>query len=114
DTLAGVAQVIELAAGPGTEFRVSAVRLDSGDLDALSRGARRMLDAAGLGKVGITASGGLDEDAIHALVSGGAPVDGCGVGTSMGGANDAPDLDIAYKLAQYAGRGRRKLSSGEP
>lgn len=114
DTLAGVAQVIELAAGPGTEFRVSAVRLDSGDLDALSRGARRMLDAAGLGKVGIIASGGLDEDAIHALVSGGAPVDGFGVGTSMGVANDAPDLDIAYKLAEYAGRGRLKLSSGKP
>ena len=32
----------------------------------------------------------------------------------MGVSGDAPDLDIAYKLAEYAGKGRLKLSSGKP
>jgi nicotinate phosphoribosyltransferase len=32
----------------------------------------------------------------------------------MGVSNDAPDLDIAYKLAEYAGKGRLKLSTGKP
>lgn len=114
DTLAGVKKVIELAGRVGEAFRVRAVRLDSGDLDALSREARRLLDNAGLEQVEIFASGGLDEDAIHALISAGAPIDGFGVGTSLGVASDAPDLDIAYKLAEYAGCGRLKLSSGKP
>lgn len=114
DTLAGVKKVIELAGRVGEAFRVRAVRLDSGDLDALSREARRLLDSAGLEQVEIFASGGLDEDAIHTLVSAGAPIDGFGVGTSLGVASDAPDLDIAYKLVEYAGRGRLKLSSGKP
>jgi nicotinate phosphoribosyltransferase len=32
----------------------------------------------------------------------------------MGVSSDAPDLDIAYKLCAYAGRGRLKLSAGKP
>ena len=114
DTLAGVRKVIELAEGLGEEFKVKAVRLDSGDLGALSRQARQMLDAAGLERVEIFVSGGLDEDAVEALVSAGAPIDGFGVGTSMGVSSDAPDMDIAYKLCEYAGRGRLKLSTGKP
>jgi nicotinic acid phosphoribosyltransferase len=45
-----------LGLGPGC-----AIRLDSGDLDALSRRSRALLDAAGLTDVQIVASGGLDE-----------------------------------------------------
>lgn len=114
DTPEGVRRVVDLAKRLGDDFRVKAVRLDSGDLDALSREARRILDAAGLEHVDILASGGLDEDAIHQLVSAEAPINGFGVGTSMGISSDAPDLDIAYKLAEYAGKGRLKLSSGKP
>jgi len=114
DTLEGVRRVVDLGKRLGERFRVSAVRLDSGDLDTLSREARGILDAAGLERVEIFASGGLDEDAIERLLSAGAPIDGFGVGTSMGIASDAPDLDIAYKLAEYAGKGRLKLSSGKP
>lgn len=114
DTLKGVGRVIELARRIGDRFRVSAVRLDSGNLDRLSREARRLLDDAGLDQVGIFGSGGLDEHAVHALVAAGAPVDGFGVGTSMGVSSDAPALDIVYKLAEYAGEGRLKLSSGKP
>ena len=44
----------------------------------------------------------------------GAPIDGFGVGAGMGVSDDAPTLDIAYKLCEYAGRGRLKLSEGKP
>ncbi len=114
DTLAGVKKVIDLAQTLGDKFHVKAVRLDSGDLLALSRETRQLLDDAGLRNVEIFASGGLDEDAIAALVSAGAPVDGFGVGTSMGVSRDVPDLDIVYKLSEYAGKGRLKLSTGKP
>lgn len=114
DTLEGIRKVIALARALGEEFHVKAVRLDSGDLLELSIEARRLLNEAGLKQVEIFASGGLDEDAIAALLAGGAPIDGFGVGTSMGVSSDVPDLDIAYKLCEYAGKGRLKLSTGKP
>jgi nicotinate phosphoribosyltransferase len=114
DTLAGVRKVIELVFGSGGDIRVGAIRLDSGDLPALSREARRLLDEAGLQSIRIFASGGLDEEAIAEMLASGAPIDSFGVGTKMGVSSDAPDLDIAYKLAEYAGKGRLKLSTGKP
>ena len=113
DTLRGVERVIELAREMGGEFRASGIRLDSGDLRALSFRAREMLDAAGLQRLQIFASGGLDEDEIDALLRAKAPIDAFGVGTAMGVSSDAPALDIAYKLAEYAGRGRLKTSPGK-
>jgi nicotinate phosphoribosyltransferase len=113
DTLDGVRKVVDLAKELGPAFHVSAVRLDSGDLCALAFNARRMLDEAGLRRVGIFASGGLNEDEIARLVTAGAPIDGFGVGTDMGVSRDEPALDIAYKLVEYAGRGRIKLSPGK-
>ena len=113
DTIAGVRKVVDLARELGADFRVAAVRLDSGDLGALASAARRILDDAGLGTVGIFASGSLNEDEIERLLSAGAPIDGFGVGTDMGVSRDAPSLDIAYKLVEYAGRGRLKLSTGK-
>ncbi|MEJ1935469.1 hypothetical protein WDZ92_35170, partial [Nostoc sp. NIES-2111] len=50
---------------------------------------------------------------IAALVSSGAPIDSFGVGTAMSVSDDAPALDIAYKLTEYAGMGRMKLSPGK-
>ena len=60
DTLEGVRKVVDLAHELGPQFRVSAVRLDSGDLADLAFKARAMLDEAGLHRVTIFASGGLD------------------------------------------------------
>ncbi len=111
DTLAGVRRLVALARELGDRFRVSAIRLDSGDLGALSRAARRELDEAGLRETEIFASGGLDERSIAALVQSGAPIDGFGVGTHLGVSADAPALDMVYKLVEYAGRGRTKLST---
>ncbi len=111
DTLRGLTHGIEIMREyPG---RVVAVRLDSGDLDALSRAARGMLDAAGFGSVRIIASGGLDEYSVDKLVRAGAPIDGFGVGTRVGMSADAPVLDMAYKLVAYEGRPCLKLSEGK-
>lgn len=113
DTLAGVRKVIDLVKNDGEGPSVRAVRLDSGDLAGLARETRRLLDNAGLEHIEIFVSGGLDEDKIAALVNDGVPINGFGVGTSMGVSADAPDLDIAYKLCHYAGRGRLKLAANK-
>ena len=89
------------------------VRIDSGDLDRLSRETRRQLDAAGLPHVRIVASGGLDEVSVARLVEAEAPIDAFGVGTRMGVSADAPYLDSAYKLVEYDGMPMLKLSPGK-
>jgi nicotinate phosphoribosyltransferase len=89
------------------------VRLDSGDLVALSKSVRRILDEGGLKETGILASGGLDEDSIAAMLRAGAPIDGFGVGTSLTTSSDVPALDCAYKLQEYASIPRRKHSAGK-
>ena len=114
DTLAGIAKVIALANNLGEDFQVKAVRLDSGDLLQLAVESRQLLDQAGLDQVGIFASGGLNEYKVAELLSTGAPINGFGIGTSMGVSEDVPCLDIAYKLCEYAGKGRLKLSPGKP
>ena len=106
-----VAQLAPRLAADG--ITVSAVRLDSGDLAAHARAVRGILDAAGLQSIHILASGGLDEYKLLALVGSGAPIDGFGVGTSLTTSSDAPALDCAYKLQEYAGRARRKRSEGK-
>lgn len=114
DTLRAVDEVIALAGRMGEAFTVGAIRLDSGDLGALARAAREKLDAAGLRGVRIFASSSLDEWKIRELVRSGAPIDAFGVGTRLVVSSDAPTLDIAYKLVEYEGAGRTKLSAGKP
>ena len=113
DTAEGVRRVARLAAELGDAFRVRAVRLDSEPLGELAFEARAILDAAGLERVEIFASGGLDELRIAELVAAGAPIDAFGVGTRAAASADAPTLDAVYKLAAYAGRGRIKLSAAK-
>jgi nicotinate phosphoribosyltransferase len=113
DTAEGARRVVRLARELGDEFRIAAVRLDSGDLAGLAHAVRRILDEAGLHSVRIFASSSLDEWAIAELLRAGAPIDGFGVGTKMGTSEDAPSLDMVYKLAAYDGCGRVKLSPGK-
>ncbi len=89
------------------------IRIDSGDLGAHAHAVRAILDAHGLNGVTIFASGGLDETEIARLLAGKAPIDGFGVGTSLTTSSDAPALDCAYKLQEYAGVARRKTSEGK-
>ncbi len=113
DTLGGVRQLIALSQEHGDAFRPGAIRLDSGDLADLATQARHLLDDAGLTEVKIFASSSLDEYKITALLDRGAPIDGFGVGTQMGTIADRPYLDSVYKLVEYAGQGRMKLSTNK-
>jgi nicotinate phosphoribosyltransferase len=112
DTLSGVRTAIDTIRALDLAGRLG-IRLDSGDLDALARGARSLLDDAGLPHARIFASGGLDEHEVHELVQAGAPVDAFGVGTQLGVSADAPYVDSVYKLTEYAGRPVLKLSAGK-
>ena len=114
DTLTGVQNAITVALEMEAEgHSLRAVRLDSGDIDDLSRRARAMLDDAGLRHVQVFASGGLDEYSIDRLVSAGAPIGGFGVGTRVGTSADAPFTDFVYKLVQYDGQPVMKLSENK-
>ena len=114
DTEAAAHKVVALAPRLKAEgITVRAVRIDSGDLDALSRKVRRILDDGGLADVSIFVSGGLDEDALAEFERAGAPIGGYGIGTSLVTSQDVPALDCAYKLQEYAGLPRRKRSTGK-
>ncbi len=112
DERRAVRTIAELAERDAS-FGIRAVRIDSGDLGEIAKQVRRELDEAGLDDVQIFASGGLDEYRIGELLGAEAPIDGFGVGTKMGVSFDQPQLDCAYKLVEYAGRPRMKLSRGK-
>jgi len=111
DTVEGVRRAIR----SGVPFQ--GIRLDSGDLLALSLEARRILDDAGMNDVRIFASGGADEWSIRSLCSAGAPIDAFGVGTRLVSSADAPTLGGVYKLVAIDRDGRwvpkRKQSVGK-
>jgi nicotinate phosphoribosyltransferase len=92
---------------------VKGVRLDSGDLADHARKVRDILDDGGLRDAQIVASGNLDEYRLRTLVQSSAPIDSFAVGTAMTTSSDAPSLDCAYKLQEYAGRPCRKRSEGK-
>jgi nicotinate phosphoribosyltransferase len=79
---------------------MQAVRLDSGDLLALSQAVRKILDDAGRRDVKIVASGDLNETKIQSLLTAGAPIDGFGVGTELVTSRDDPTLSTVYKLVE--------------
>ncbi len=111
DTEAAAHKVVALAPKlKAAGIAIRAVRLDSGDLVALAKSVRKILDAGGLTEVTIFASGGLDEDALAEFAQNNAPIDGFGVGTSLTTSADAPAIDCVYKLQEYAGLARRKRS----
>ncbi len=114
DTIEGAhkaARVGREMAERGEQLR--GVRLDSGDMAALSREVRRILDEEGAGEVLIFASGGFDEYKLAEVLDAGAAIDSFGVGTKVGVSADAPYLDIAYKLVMIEGRPVMKLSKGK-
>ena len=113
DARRGAERVVALAReleGRGGTPAIRSVRIDSGDLAAEARAVRGILDLAGYQKIQILLSGGLDEYQIEKLVRAAVPADGFGVGTSVDASDDAPTIDMAYKLQEYAGKPRRKRS----
>jgi nicotinate phosphoribosyltransferase len=111
DVLRGAERVVELSHRLHSEgLRIHGVRIDSGDLAQSACAVRAVLDRGKCRDIRIYASGGLDEYAIDAMVAAKAPIDGFCLGTRLVVSEDAPSLDCAYKLQQYAGRPVRKLS----
>ena len=114
DTLAGARRVTELAQKLRPDgINIRAVRLDSGDLAALALRVREILDSNGCKDVGIFCSGSLDEYILTKQFGAGVPADGFGIGTHLDVSADAPYLDCAYKIEEYAGIPRRKRSTGK-
>lgn len=116
DTVEGVKRAIEV----GRTLRARGhelvgIRLDSGDLCALAKAARVLLDAAGFPEAAIVASNDLDEHRIARLRADGAPITVWGVGTRLATGHPKPALGGVYKLAaiedeQGTLHGRIKLS----
>lgn len=111
---AAARKVVQLAPKLHAEgISIQGVRLDSGDLAEHARQVRRILDAGGLQKVRIFASGSIDEFELQKFARVGAPIDGFGIGSRLDTSADAPYFDCAYKIQEYAGRPRRKRSEGK-
>ena len=114
DTLAGARKVVELYPKLKQDgILIRGVRIDSGDLIAMARKVRGIFDEAGMQDVIILVSGGVNEDVLQHMMHEKAPIDGFGIGVSLDVSTDAPALDCAYKLQEYAGFPRRKLSEGK-
>lgn len=114
DTEAGARKVVELAPRLKADgIVIRGVRIDSGDLVASARKVRGILDAGGLKDVIILVSGGINEDVLQGMMKERAPIDGFGIGVNLDASIDAPSLDCAYKLQEYKGTPKRKLSEGK-
>lgn len=74
------------------------IRIDSGDLDYLSKESRKMMDQAGHTDAIITVSNALDEFKIRELESLGAPINSYGVGERMITARSESVFGGVYKL----------------
>ena len=114
DTEAGARKVVQLAPKLKADgIAIRGVRIDSGDLATMATKVRGILDAGGLKDVIILVSGGINEDVLQVMTATKVPIDGFGIGVNLDASIDAPSLDCAYKLQQYAGKPRRKLSEGK-
>jgi nicotinate phosphoribosyltransferase len=100
DTLkSGIPNAIRVLSGLKNKgYTNFGIRLDSGDLEYLSRRARELLDAAGLSEAKIIASNELDEWIINQIVKNNSPIDGWGVGSKIVTADRDPFLTGVYKL----------------
>lgn len=94
DTIRGAARAADL----GTA--VKGVRLDSGDLGALAKEVRALLDERGLEETLIVASSDLNEYKVRDMIADGAPIDVFGVGTELVTSRDDPTLAGVYKLVE--------------
>jgi nicotinate phosphoribosyltransferase len=94
DTVEAARKIVRAGLAP------MSVRIDSGDLIALSHAVREVLDAGGLQQTQIVASGDLDEWSIAEALARRAPIDAFGVGTALSTSRDAPSLGGIYKLVE--------------
>lgn len=91
-------------------YKPVGVRLDSGDLAYLTKETRRILDEAGFPEAKIFVSGDLDEYTIESLYVQGAQIDVYGVGTRLITSHSNPSLGGVYKIAEFDGKPKLKIS----
>ncbi len=96
DITKGVVTAVKVG-GP----QLGGVRIDSGDLGAVTRRVRKQLDDLGNHNTNIVVSSDLDEFAIAGLR--GDPVDVYGVGTSVATGSGAPTAGMVYKVVEVDG-----------
>jgi nicotinate phosphoribosyltransferase len=114
NTEAAAKKVVELAPRLKADgISIRGVRIDSGDLIDHARKVRAILDEGGLRDTIILVSGGINEDVLQGMMREGAPIDGFGIGVNLDASIDAPSLDCAYKMQEYDGHPKRKLSEGK-
>ena len=115
DSIEGIKQAADLAEEfyDRKKIRLKGIRIDSGDLLKLSKFAREHFRARDVDFLKIFVSGDLDEFKIADLLSGGAQIDGFGVGTRLAVSRFAPAVEIVYKIVQYDDRGVFKTSPGK-
>jgi nicotinate phosphoribosyltransferase len=97
DVERGIGTAVEVA-GTG----LGAIRIDSGDLAAEAKAARRELDELGALDTSIVLSGDLDEHRIARIVATGAPADAFGIGTRLVSGAGSPPPGFVYKLVAIA------------
>ncbi|MDX1745689.1 MAG: nicotinate phosphoribosyltransferase [Halobacteriales archaeon] len=110
DTVNGARTAMAVAESRGVD--IAGVRLDSGDLTALSKEVAEIV-----GEAGIFVSSGMDEYGIESFLTNGGVATGFGPGTALVTSTDAPKLDAVYKLVAVEDDGERrpsmKLSPGK-
>ncbi|MFX1418188.1 MAG: nicotinate phosphoribosyltransferase [Promethearchaeota archaeon] len=102
----------ETAAQKSSKFGndIMGVRLDSGDLIDHAIKVRKILDANGCEKVLIVASSDLNEYKIKEIIDKNAPIDAFGIGTELATSRDDPTISGVYKLIEYNGKPKIKIS----
>ncbi|MFX0004462.1 MAG: nicotinate phosphoribosyltransferase [Promethearchaeota archaeon] len=102
----------EKAAQKSTKFgnNIRGVRIDSGDLIEHAKKVRKILDSNGCEEVLIVASSDLNEYKIQEIIDQKAPIDAFGVGTELATSRDDPTIAGVYKLVEYNGIPRIKIS----
>lgn len=110
DTVDGAKTAVAVADEAGVD--IAGVRLDSGDLAALSQEVAPIVDDAD-----VFISSGMDEYAIEAFFEDGGIGDGFGPGTALVTSTDVPKLEGVYKLVAVEEDGElvpsMKLSTGK-
>jgi len=101
DSINGIKNFIQAAKEVEKQgIKATGIQLDSGDIYKLSVTARKMLDQAGLHYTKIFAMGNLNEYKVASLEKRKAPIDFYAGVTSILTPDDAPTLELVYKLSE--------------
>ncbi len=110
DVIGGINNVVQIMNGG---YKVSAIRIDSGNLVENTKIARAILDSHGFNNVKIVVSNDLNEYKIAELIKSGAPIDAFGIGTDLVTARPEAALGGVYKLVEFDGKPKMKKSANK-